>query len=241
MNSYTQGYGPYFHNVRGRLFLTVEVPSPPINPFPVVDWQAESDLLLGGALLQYTLHEGLSAPPLNGAAPITPQPGVNLNTIGTQPGLIPPPNDHPIPDWVLDPLVPPPAAQTLMPIPQEPVDLGLDPSNAALLLIFSPPLPGQGAPSPPTPAIVDPRNMNPVLEATAHHINVAVNRFSCPLCFRAHATKRTFHRHLWTHHRPYAQQNNIPSEYEECGICHRNMRRDNLKRHTDTRHGGRLA
>jgi len=167
--------------------------------------------------------------------------------MGSQPGLIPPPNDSPILDWLLDPLVPPLAAeatmnfqQPLLAVDQSPETAGSISHQSVIwdagpLPIFSPPLPDHGvAPPPATPAIVDPRNINAVLEVTAHHTNVAVNQFSCPLCFRAHTTKRTLHRHLWTHYRKYAQENNIPSEYGECPVCHRNMRKDNLKRHADT-------
>jgi hypothetical protein len=102
MNSHAQGSGPYFHNVRGRLFLTAEVPSP-INPFPTFNWQEGIDHLIIENLSQYPLHEELSAPPLNGTAPITSQLGFDLNTIRSQLGLISPHNDPPIPDWLLYP------------------------------------------------------------------------------------------------------------------------------------------
>ncbi|KAL2198280.1 hypothetical protein P885DRAFT_68433 [Corynascus similis CBS 632.67] len=76
-------------------------------------------------------------------------------------------------------------------------------------------------------------------------------RFHCP--FAASASKgaagrrrcasgfpdsRALHRHLWTHHTEYAQEQDVPSERAQCPLCSYTGRGDNVARHMK-RHGRR--
>jgi hypothetical protein len=253
MNSHAQGYGPYFHCIQGRLFLTVEVRSPPINPFPAIDSQENIEALIGDALSQCPPQEGPSAPPPIGAPPLASQPGLDLSLIGSE-SLIPPPNNPLMIDWLWVPSPLPVVDEASVLSQQLPLaadqplpEPGSMPQNGALwdaTPMTEPwtPIPNQGFSPPPTsPATVVPPNTSPAPDATARHTNMAASPFSCPLCPSGHNAKRTLHRHIWVYHRDYAREHNIPSENEECPFCHRIMRKDNLKRHVDKHHKRGLA
>jgi hypothetical protein len=247
MNSHAQGYGPYFHCIQGRLFLTVEVRSPPINPSPAIGLQENIRALIGETLFRCPSQQGPSAPPLTGAPPLASQPGLDPNLIWSGP-LASPPQNYPMTEWVLDP--------SMLPLPDEVPVFSQQLSAAVDQSLLDPvsipnrgpwdvppmadpwtPIPDEAfALSPASPRTIDPRNTTPTSEDVPHHTHVAASPFSCPLCPSGHNAKRTLHRHLWVKHREYARENNIPSEEEECPVCHRIMRKDNLKRHVDTHH-----
>ncbi|KAH8880234.1 hypothetical protein GQ53DRAFT_755219 [Thozetella sp. PMI_491] len=61
---------------------------------------------------------------------------------------------------------------------------------------------------------------------------------TCPVCSDTKGSARDLDRHLWTHHRDYAVENQIPSEERPCPYPHCPYvgRKDNLSRHIKTRH-----
>ncbi|KAK4178811.1 hypothetical protein QBC36DRAFT_181783 [Triangularia setosa] len=63
-------------------------------------------------------------------------------------------------------------------------------------------------------------------------------KFQCPVCNDNCGETRARNRHIWTDHREYAEQNNIPSEQEACPFpgCRYRGRKDNVPRHYKTQH-----
>ncbi|KAH6617445.1 hypothetical protein F5144DRAFT_551896 [Chaetomium tenue] len=70
-------------------------------------------------------------------------------------------------------------------------------------------------------------------------------RFRCPVtpattarCTQGFLDARTLHRHVWTHHKAYAREHNVPSEQTRCDFpgCGYTGRGDNVARHMK-RHG----
>lgn len=54
---------------------------------------------------------------------------------------------------------------------------------------------------------------------------------TCELCPQGVAQPKDLHRHYWTKHRAYAEQNNIPKDQKTCEECGYTSRSDNVKRH----------
>ncbi|KAK4187667.1 hypothetical protein QBC35DRAFT_384428 [Podospora australis] len=72
------------------------------------------------------------------------------------------------------------------------------------------------------------------------HLHNHTKRRQCPFTnctWPGGAETKDLNRHLWTNHRDYAQQNDIKREEKPCGFpgCNYYGRKDNLKRHRDTK------
>ncbi|KAK4464423.1 hypothetical protein QBC42DRAFT_45780 [Cladorrhinum samala] len=72
------------------------------------------------------------------------------------------------------------------------------------------------------------------------HLHNHTRRRRCPIrgCQAGSGETRDLNRHLWTNHREYARENNVPKEEIPCDFpgCDYKGRKDNVKRHKDT-HG----
>ncbi|KAH8886955.1 hypothetical protein GQ53DRAFT_330020 [Thozetella sp. PMI_491] len=57
----------------------------------------------------------------------------------------------------------------------------------------------------------------------------------CPIqsCEVKKSQNKDLYRHIWTCHKKYAEDNNIPKEQDTCMTCGSVGRRDNVKRHRE--------
>ncbi|GAB1318156.1 hypothetical protein MFIFM68171_08366 [Madurella fahalii] len=67
------------------------------------------------------------------------------------------------------------------------------------------------------------------------HYNNHTKRRRCDLCDGGGAETKDLNRHMWSRHPEEARQRNIPRDEDKCPTCDYKGRKDNVKRHRDTK------
>ncbi|KAK4120548.1 hypothetical protein N657DRAFT_649046 [Parathielavia appendiculata] len=69
----------------------------------------------------------------------------------------------------------------------------------------------------------------------AKHINNHTKPRKCDICGAGGAVAKDLNRHMWTHHPDEARRRGVPKEEDRCLVCGYTGRKDNVKRHRDTK------
>ncbi|KAL2125654.1 hypothetical protein VTJ04DRAFT_2019 [Mycothermus thermophilus] len=67
------------------------------------------------------------------------------------------------------------------------------------------------------------------------HMHNHTKRRRCDLCPSGGAETKDLNRHMWAHHPDEARRRGIPREEDTCPVCGVRGRKDNIKRHKDTK------